>query len=184
MTPAALPCNSVSLSNPNRNPTHPLNIWKKLFICVPLLALSSAWTNAQDKSNDLAIVVNESSLLEDISSADVTKIFKEEKTKSPGGFKYVIAVRASGSPERKAALQGIYHMTNPEYEKLFLQATFAGTIQAAPKELTSANSVREFIASSPGAISYLRASEIDASVKVLKVDGKSPGDPDYPIKIK
>ena len=157
---------------------------KKWLTLALLVLLSVRMTAAQDKSADLAIVVNESSLLDDVSSAELTKIFKVEKTRSPGGFKYVIAARDSGSPERNAALKGIYHMTDPEYKKFFLQATFAGTIQVAPKELTSASSVREFIASSPGAISYLRASEIDASVKILKVDGKSPGDRDYPIKIK
>jgi hypothetical protein len=157
---------------------------KKRLTLALLILLSVGMAAAENKSVDLAIVVNESSLLEDISSAELTKVFKMERTRSPGGFKYVIAVRGSGSPERNAALTGIYHMTDPDYKKFFLQATFAGTIQAAPKELTSASSVREFIASSPGAISYLRASETDASVKVLKVDGKSPGDPDYPIKIK
>src|SRR5271170_197378 len=148
-----------------------------------LILLSVRVAAAQDKSVDLAIVVNESSLLEDISSEELTKIFKVERTRSPGGFKYVLAARDSGSPERNAALKEIYHMTDAEYKKFFLQATFTGNIQAAPRELTSAASVREFIASSPGAISYLRASETDDSVKVLKVNGKSPGDPDYPINI-
>ena len=37
---------------------------------------------------------------------------------------------------------------------------------------------------SPGAITYLRASDVDPSVKVLKVDGKAPGEAGYPLKIK
>ncbi len=158
--------------------------WKKRLRLVPVILLSVVLAGAQDKSADLAIVVNESSLLDNISSVELAKIFKMERTKSPGGFRYVIAVRDSGSPERSAALERIYHMTDQDYKKFILQATFAGNIQVAPKELTSAASVREFIASSPGAISYLRASDIDSSVKVLRVDGKSPGDPTYPIKIK
>ena len=114
----------------------------------------------------------------------VAKIFKAERTRSPGGFKYIVAVREAGSSESNAALKAIYHMTDQDYKKFFLQAIFAGKIQAPPRELASTSAVRQFIASSPGAISYLRASEADSSVKVLKVDGKSPGDPDYPLKIK
>jgi hypothetical protein len=44
--------------------------------------------------------------------------------------------------------------------------------------------VRRFVGSEKGGISYVCASEADATVKVLKVDGKSPGEPDYPIKMK
>jgi hypothetical protein len=156
---------------------------KKHLTLAFLVLLSVGMAAAQDKSADLAIVVNESSLVDGVSSAELTKIFRMERTRSPGGFRYVVAVRNADSPEGSAALKDIYHMTDPEYEKFFLQATFTGNVQAAPKALTSAASVREFIASSPGAISYVRASESDASVKILKVDGKSPGDPGYPIKI-
>ena len=158
-------------------------MWKKRLTLAAVILLSAGLAPAPDKSADLAIVVNESSLLESISSAELTKIFKAERPRAPGGFRYIIAVRDPGSSERKAALKAIYHMTDPDYEKFFLQAAFAGKVQAVPKELNSPAAVRQFIASSPGAISYLRASEADASVKVLKVDGKSPGDPDYPIKI-
>lgn len=149
----------------------------------PLICFWALLVAAADKSNDLAIVVNESSLLEDISSTELTKIFKAERTRSPGGFKFVIAVREKGSPENNAALQTVYHMTDAEFDKFFLQATFAGRIQEPPKQLSSSAAVRQFITLSPGAIGYLRASEVDDSVKVLKIDGKLPGDPGYPIRI-
>jgi hypothetical protein len=158
-------------------------MWIKRFTLAPLILLSAGLASAPEQSADLAIVVNESSLLENVSSAELSKIFKAERTRTPGGFKYIIGVRDPGSSERKAALKDIYHMTDPDYEKFFLQATFAGKVQTVPKELTSPAAVRQFIASSPGAISYLRANDTDASVKILKVDGKAPGDPAYPISI-
>jgi len=157
---------------------------KLAFALLMILAslTSSVW--AQDKAADLAIVVNSASSLDNVSSADLVKIFKAEKAKSADGTKFVLAVREAGSPERAAALKSIYGMSDSEYEKFFLQATFAGTVQSAPKALGSASSVKQFVAGSPGAICYMRGSDVDSSVKVLKVDGKSPGDADYPIKIK
>jgi hypothetical protein len=35
------------------------------------------------------------------------------------------------------------------------------------------------VASYPGAITYVRADMVNASVRVLRVDGKLPGDPGY-----
>jgi hypothetical protein len=157
---------------------------KKLLALVPAILLRAAIAAAQDKSSDLAIVVNASCSLDNVSSAELAKIFKAEKSKTPEGAKFLIGVRETGSAERKAALEAIYHMTDAEYEKFFLQATFAGTVTAAPKVLAGAGAARLFVAGSPGAICYLRASEADSSVKVVKVDGKAPGDPGYPIKIK
>jgi ABC-type phosphate transport system substrate-binding protein len=159
-------------------------MWNKYLPLILLLVLPAGFAVAQDKGADLAIVVNVASTLDNISSAELAKIFKAERTRTPDGVKYVLAMRETGSPERNAALRVIYQMTDAEYERYFLQATFAGTIQSSPKQFSSDSAVRQFVAGSPGAISYLRASDVDSSVKVLKIDGKSPGDPDYPIKIK
>jgi hypothetical protein len=138
---------------------------------------------AQDKSTDLAIVVNPACSLDNVSAADLTAIFKAQKAKNPNGVKYAIAVREPGSPERTAALKSIYNMTDADYEKFFLQLTFAGTIPAAPQALTSGAAVCQYVGATPGAISFVRASEATPAVKVVKVDGKSPGDAGYPIKI-
>lgn len=152
------------------------------FLLLSALAVCGV-AKAQDKSTDLAIVVNTSCTMENVTSAELAKIFKAEKAKNIDGAKYAIAMRDAGSAERNAALKGIYQMSDSEYEKFFLQATFAGTVQAAPKALGSAASVKSFVAAAPGGISYMRGSDVDSTVKVLKVDGKSPGDAGYPLKI-
>jgi ABC-type phosphate transport system substrate-binding protein len=156
----------------------------------PILALfaffwlAAGVAYAQDKSNDLAIVVNKSSVLDSVSSSELARIFKAERQKSSDGTKFIIVMREKDSTERHAALKSIYEMDDSGYEKFFLQATFAGTVQGAPRVLSSSAVVLQFVSSNPGAIGYMRASDADGSVKVLKVDGKVPGDADYPIKIK
>jgi hypothetical protein len=35
----------------------------------------------------------------------------------------------------------------------------------------------------PGAIGYIRASDVDGSVKVIKINGRSVGDAEYPLRI-
>jgi len=146
--------------------------------------LATGLVHAQGKSSDLAIVVNPACSLSDISIPELAKIFKSQRSKNPDGNKFVLISRETGSPERETILASIYQMTDPQYEKYFLAATFAGTIQSAPKVIVTGVSVCQFVASEPGAIGYLRASEADGTVKVLKVEGKAPGNPGYPIKIK
>ena len=157
---------------------------KRLLILACWIWLMAGLAHAQGKNADLAIIINPACSLNDISSGDLAKIFKAQRAKNSDGNKIILTSQETGSPEREAALATIYHMNDPQYEKYFLAATFAGTIQSAPKVIPNGMAVCQFVATEPGAIGYLRATEADRTVKVLKVDGKAPGDPGYPIKIK
>jgi ABC-type phosphate transport system substrate-binding protein len=178
---AALPCRPALPSKTVKQPIPTRRLIPALLAC---FWLAAGVAYARDKSDDLAIVVNKSSVLENVSSSELAKIFKAERRKSSDGTKFSIVMREKDSDERHAALKSIYEMDDSEYEKYFLQATFAGTVQSAPRVLSSSAVVLQFVSSNPGAIGYMRASAADGSVKVLKVDGKAPGDADYPIKIK
>jgi hypothetical protein len=49
--------------------------------------------------------------------------------------------------------------------------------------LATPNGVLRFVFNVPGAIGYVRASEVDASVKTLRVDGRLPGDRGYGLEV-
>ena len=148
------------------------------------LALMAAFTAAADGAADhLAIIVSKSSPTDSLSGAELQKVFRAEKGKDSGGNKYIIVMQEAGQPARDAALRGIYKMTDSDYNKFFLQATFTGAVQAAPKALSAA-AVKHFVAETPGAIGYVRADEVDDKVKVVKIDGHAPGEPDYKLTMK
>ena len=81
-------------------------------------------------------------------------------------------------------LREVYQMSEQDYQTFFLQATFTGNVQSAPKKLNSPAAMRQFVADNPGAIGYVRLKDVDDSVKIVKIDGKSPGDDGYKLKIK
>jgi phosphate transport system substrate-binding protein len=47
----------------------------------------------------------------------------------------------------------------------------------------SSQSVLDYVASRPGAIGYVSASLLNAKVKALRLEGKGPSSPDYPLKL-
>lgn len=155
-----------------------------IFLLTVALMLGAMPGLAQNKSNALAIIVNKASPMEDVSPSDLAKIFKAQKAASPDGVAYVLGVRDSG-PDHDCALKEIYGFDgDAQYDKYFLQAAFAGTVQGPPTPLSSSAAVLQFVSGCPGAISFLSANEVDATVKVLKVDGKVPGDAGYPLNLK
>jgi len=43
--------------------------------------------------------------------------------------------------------------------------------------------VRKFVFNVPGAIGYLRPEHVDNSVKVIAIDGHTPEDAEYPLRM-
>jgi hypothetical protein len=51
------------------------------------------------------------------------------------------------------------------------------------ERVTDEPDVLKFVFNVPGAIGYVRASDVDSTVKVLRVDGRLPGDKDYRFRL-
>ena len=63
-----------------------------------------------------------------------------------------------------------------------MRASFNGTTATPPKSLATGPAVRQAVATLAGAVGFLRASDVDETVKAVTVDGIAAGQPDYKIK--
>ena len=50
------------------------------------------------------------------------------------------------------------------------------------KIVYSNDMTRQLVAALPGAVGFIAASDVAADMKVLRINGKLPGDPDYPLR--
>jgi hypothetical protein len=94
----------------------------------------------------------------------------------------------AGAPERITFLKIVCGMNDSDFNKYFLQAAFTGKSATPPKEVGSFGAVKSFVASSPGAIGFIRALEFhgdgsDGGVKAVKVDGLPASDPAYKLRM-
>jgi phosphate transport system substrate-binding protein len=153
-----------------------------------LLALGAAILVAPSAAREtttepLAIVVNKSNPLNELSLADLRKIYRGQRGRWSNGRRVTLVMRDPGTPEREAILRSLYGIEEEEYRRGFLQSIFTGEASDAPKMLATPNGVLRFVFNVPGAIGYVRASEVDASVKTLRVDGRLPGDAGYRLEV-
>ena len=95
----------------------------------------------------------------------------------------IVAMLDSGFPERDAVLREVYRMTERGYRDHFLKGRYTGDIPVLPKTLSSPEILRKFIFNAPGAIGYLRVSDVNSSVKVVSIDGHLPDNHEYPLLI-
>ncbi|HEX8723362.1 MAG TPA: hypothetical protein VF736_22280 [Pyrinomonadaceae bacterium] len=132
---------------------------------------------------EIAVIVNKSNPVDDLPLAELREYFLAERGHWPnGGGKVRVVMLGQGAPAREAALRLIYNMNEKAYVSYFLGKKFRGETPDEPRQQTSAADVIKFVSFVPGAIGYVRPEEVDASVKVLRVDGLAPGDPGYKLK--
>ena len=132
---------------------------------------------------NLAIVVNQTNPVNDLSMADLRRVFLGERGHWPNGRRITLVMLEPGWPERAAVLSGVYHMDETEFNNHFLHGLFTGEVFVSPKTLSTPEGVRKFIFNVPGAIGYLRASDVDKTVKVIRIDERLPGDKGYKLHV-
>jgi ABC-type phosphate transport system substrate-binding protein len=156
--------------------------WVVGALVASLLGIAPRAARAQD-SEPLAIVVNRSNPLTEISLADLRRVFRGQRSRWSNGRRVTLVMRDPGAPERDAILQSLYGLEEEQYRRTYLQAVFSGEATDAPKTLASTNGVLRFVYNVPGAIGYVRARDVDASVKTLRVDGRLPGETGYRLEV-
>lgn len=135
------------------------------------------------KQENLAIVVNQSNPVNELSLSELRTVFLGERSHWPNGRRITLVMMEPGQPERETVLREVCHMSEADFRRRFLQGLLTGEILVSPKTLSTTVGVRKFIFNVPGAIGYLRPEDVDGTVKVLRIDGHSPTDPEYPLHI-
>ena len=147
-----------------------------------LFGVAPDTAHAQD-SEPLAIVVNRSNPLNEMSLGDLRRVFRGQRSRWSNGRRVTLVMRDAGAREREAILQSVYGVAEAEYRRSYMQAVFSGETADAPKTLASTNGVLRFVYNVPGAIGYVRARDADSSVKMLRIDGRLPGEPGYRLEV-
>jgi ABC-type phosphate transport system substrate-binding protein len=157
------------------------------FVMALLLAwaLATAAATAREQPATppaLAIVVNRSNPIENLTFSELRHIFMLDTQTWPHGRKITVVLRDKGQPERTDAIRLICGLAERDYEKHILFRTFQGSVNIGPRAIQSAPAMLRFVFSAPGAIGYVNADEVDGSVKLLRIDGRLPDDPAYPLR--
>lgn len=134
-------------------------------------------------SEPLAIVVNRTNTLERLTSSELRGIFLGARSYWQNGLRITLVMRDPGEPERRTILRNVCGMTEEQFTTHFVRGLYRGDIMVSPKILSSATGVRRFIFNVPGAIGYLRLSEVDDSVKVLRIDEHLPEEKGYRLRV-
>lgn len=131
----------------------------------------------------LVIVVNRSNPVNGLSFSELRRIFLGERSHWTPDRRITLVMREPGEPERKAILRNVCGMNEDQLKNHFLRGLFTGEILVSPKILSTPTGVRKFIFNVPGAIGYLRISDVDDTVKIIRIDELLPNDKGYKLHV-
>jgi len=147
-------------------------------IIVTLLLLGGA-TLALAK--DVALIANKGGSVSVVTMPDLLKLCKAQTNRWPDGKSVTLVMRDPASPEMKLVLEKIYSMTPEAVNELIVTANHGRMNHPAIIVVSSDDELVKKVAGTPGAVGLVDVYGINSSVDVIKIAGKLPFEPGYPL---
>lgn len=144
---------------------------------LPALAISG--------KNDIALIVHKTNAMNDVSSAELRRIFLGDETRWSSNDRITILLLPPGTPERQQFLRSLLKMSDDDFVRHWISRVFQGEASAGPKTASSAASMARLVAGLPAAVGVIAVADVptgDSGLKVLRIDGKSPGEEGYRLR--
>ena len=120
----------------------------------------------------MAVVTDKDNKIQNVTSAQLARIFKGETRKWPDGRAIVLVLHQSSNDE-VSTLSRLTKMTATEFK-----AMMAEHKEAIRRVVTDADLI-EAVSTTPGAVGLVEERSINDRVTVIKVDGKLPLEAGY-----
>ena len=151
-----------------------------LFLGYPLGTCQS--TSSIQNRGDIAVLVNPSNPVNELSLSDLRRMLTGDRRFWQGNVQVKLVLPESGSWERQQVLTIVLKANDAEFTKEWMERVFRGEATDVPPSLTSAASAERYLISTPGGITFMRARGSPDQLKVLRLDGKLPGDSGYALR--
>jgi ABC-type phosphate transport system substrate-binding protein len=142
------------------------------------LAAAPAPARAEDPARTIAVVVDRDNPRQDITVAELREIFQGKRKDWPDGAR-IIALDLEPGPAREGFNRAVLKMDQAAVDQYWVEQKVRGT-GTPPKAVGPATAVK-LVPRVRGAIAYVPLSAVDASVKVLTVEGVAPDKAGYPL---
>jgi len=151
--------------------------WRRLLAAAVLVLGATAL--AQGK--DLALISNKSNEMVAITFPEMVKVCKGQVNRWPDGKPVSFITRDPTAPEMKLVLEKLYGMSKDEVKAAIASANHGRADHPAIVVVESDEAVVKKVESTPGAVGLVDVYSISGGVTVLKVGGKLPLEPGYPL---
>ena len=149
---------------------------------LPLLLSLLPLLPARAGAEDLALIVHPQNLVKELSASELREILLVERQHWRGSGRIYLLLPESGTAEKELLLRRALGMNEDQLHRLYLGKLYAGEIASFPRVVQSGAAARRIVERAPNALGVVEVSALDAGVRVLRIDGKRPGEPGYLLR--
>ena len=146
-----------------------------------VLALPAAPSLAQAAA-DVAVAVHRDVPVDGLTLTELRRIVVGDREFWPGSLRVTLLIRAPVSHERDVILKTVCQMSEAQFRQHWIGKVFRADTAVAPKIVYSPEMSMDLVNRMPGAITFIDASSATRTLKLVKIDGKLPGEPGYPLR--
>lgn len=128
----------------------------------------------------LAVVVAQGSSVRDLSLTALRRIFANEGDNTPSGERYVPFNHPPHTTDRVGFDKTVLGMSPDDVSQFWIERKIRG-LAGPPRSVDSLSLLLRLIARLPGGIGYARPTQLTGDVRAIRVNGKLPSDPGYPL---
>lgn len=133
------------------------------------------------QAKDVALITNKGSAVASVTMADLIKLCKGQTARWPDGKTVTLVVRDPNSADMKMIVEKIYSMAPAAVNELIASANHERGAHATIVVAASDDDLVHKVAATPGAVGLVDVYAINSSVDVMKIGGKLPFEPGYPL---
>lgn len=152
------------------------------FLVFLITVLMSPPGHSAQGGTDVAIVAHPGVPVDNLTFAELRKILLGDRQFWSPNLRVTLLIRAPVARERNVVLEKIYQMGEAQFRQYWVGKIFRADTAAGPKIVYSNDMAGELVTNLPGSIAFVEASNAPKGMKVLKINGLSPGEKGYPLK--
>lgn len=145
--------------------------------CLLLTRLGAVGT--MQSTGDIAVVVNPDVPVDNLTLGELRRLLLGDREFWPSSTRVTLLIRAPVARERDVVLKNVCQMTEAQFRQHWIAKVFRAETPLAPKIVYSGDEAMGIASRSPGAITFIEASQVSRGLKVLKIDGRLPGEKGY-----
>jgi ABC-type phosphate transport system substrate-binding protein len=149
-----------------------------------LLFIVCGCAHAQCVPGGLAVIVNKANPVESLSMAQLRKLILGDVRAWSNSKNVALIARDPNSKDFQCMLSGIVRLSPAEYHRYIISAEFRGDEPMVIQTVDSDAAAGKYVGATAGGLAVVEANSVPAmgtSVKVIHIEGKTLGQPGYPL---
>ena len=130
---------------------------------------------------DVAIVVHPDVPIDNLTVNELRRLLLGDREFWPASVRVTLLIRAPIAHERDVVLKSVCQMTEAQFRQHWIGKVFRAETALAPKIAYSSEMAVDLVNRIPGALTFMDASQVGKGLKVVKIEGRLPGERGYEL---